>query len=80
MYLIWFLLIGLLAGFIASRIMKGGGFGLLGDLVLGVLGAFFGSFLFRVVGLAAYGLIGQLVMATVGAAVLLALIRLIKHA
>ena len=80
MDLLWFLLIGLAAGFLASRLMKGSGFGLLGDLVLGVLGSFFGAFLFRVVGLAAYGLVGRLVMATVGAAVLLALIRIVKKA
>ena len=80
MAIVWFLLIGLAAGFLASRLMKGGGFGLLGDLVLGVVGAFFGSFLFGVVGLAAYGLVGRLIMATVGAVVLLALIRILKRA
>lgn len=80
MDLVWFLLIGLAAGFLASQFVKGSGMGLLGNLVLGVIGAFVGAFLFGAVGLAAYGLLGRLIMATVGAAVLLALIRIVKRA
>jgi uncharacterized membrane protein YeaQ/YmgE (transglycosylase-associated protein family) len=75
---VWFLLIGLAAGWLAGQIMKGGGFGLLGDLVVGVIGAMLGGFLFRLLGLTASGLIGELVTATVGAIVLLLILRAIK--
>jgi len=61
--------------------MKGGGFGLIGDLVVGVLGAVLGGFLFRLLGFSAGGgLLGSIVVATVGAVVLIFLLRLIKRA
>jgi uncharacterized membrane protein YeaQ/YmgE (transglycosylase-associated protein family) len=77
---IWFLIIGIVAGWLAGKIMRGGGFGLIGDLVVGVIGALLGGFLFGLLGLSANGLIGSLVTATVGAVVLLFLIHLIKRA
>jgi uncharacterized membrane protein YeaQ/YmgE (transglycosylase-associated protein family) len=58
----------------------GGGFGLVGDLVVGVIGALLGGFLFDLFGLRAIGLLGNLIMATVGAIVLLWLLRFIKRA
>ena len=64
MHIFWFLLIGLVAGWLAGQIMKGGGFGLIGDLVVGVIGALLGGFLFNLFGLHATGLLGNLVMAT----------------
>jgi uncharacterized membrane protein YeaQ/YmgE (transglycosylase-associated protein family) len=79
MQLIWFVLIGIAAGWLAGQIMKGGSFGLLGDLVVGVIGALFGGFLFGALGIHAYGLLGSLITATVGAVVLIALLRLIKR-
>jgi uncharacterized membrane protein YeaQ/YmgE (transglycosylase-associated protein family) len=78
--LILFLLIGVLAGWLAGQIMKGGGFGLLGDMVVGVIGAFVGGWLFGLLGITAGGLLGLLVTAFVGALVLLYLIRLVKRA
>jgi uncharacterized membrane protein YeaQ/YmgE (transglycosylase-associated protein family) len=78
--LIVFLIIGVVAGFLAGKIMKGGGFGLLGDLVVGVIGAFLGGWLFGMLGLFPAGMLGTLVTATVGAVVLLWLIRLVKKA
>jgi uncharacterized membrane protein YeaQ/YmgE (transglycosylase-associated protein family) len=80
MHIIWFLLIGLVAGWLAGQIMKGGGFGILGDMIVGVIGALIGGFIFRLLGIAAYGLLGSLIMATVGAIVLIALLRVIKRA
>lgn len=80
MDIIWFLIIGIVAGWLAGKIMKGSGFGLIGDLVVGVIGALLGGFLFGLLGLSANGLIGSLITATVGAIVLLFLIRLIKRA
>ena len=60
--------------------MKGGGFGLLGNIIVGIIGAVVGGFLFGALGIAAGGLIGSIVTATVGAVVLLFLIGLIKKA
>jgi uncharacterized membrane protein YeaQ/YmgE (transglycosylase-associated protein family) len=80
MNFILFLLIGLCAGWLAGKIMKGGGFGVVGDLIVGVIGAMLGGFVFGLLGLAAYGLIGSLVVATVGAMLLLFLLRLVKSA
>jgi len=75
-----FLCIGIVAGWLAGRIMKGSGFGLLGDMVIGVIGAFFGGWLFGRLGIVAGGLAGMFVTALVGALVLLFLIRLVKRA
>ncbi len=75
-----FLVIGLIAGWLAGVIMKGKGQGLLINLVIGVIGAFLGGYLFGVLGLSAYGFIGSLITATVGAIVLLFIIGLIKKA
>lgn len=75
MDLLWFLLIGLAAGWLAGRILKGGGFGVVGDLVVGVVGSLVGGFVFGLLGLGATNLIGRLVTATVGAVVFLMLLR-----
>ena len=80
MWLIWTIVIGILAGFIASKLVSGSGKGLLMDLILGIVGSILGGWIFTILGLGAYGLIGQLVMAVVGAVALLLLIRLIKKA
>jgi len=81
MNLLWFLIVGLIAGWLAGLLVKGGGFGLIGDLVVGVIGAFFGGFLFSTFGVSAGGgLIGSIIVATIGAVVLLFLVRLIKRA
>ncbi len=77
--LMWVLLIGIAAGWLAGQIMKGRGFGLLGNLIVGVVGSLLGSFLFRLIGLAAYGLLARLLMAVVGAVVLLYLISFIRR-
>ena len=81
MHLLWFILIGLAAGWLAAKIMKGKGFGLLGDIVVGVIGALIGGFLFRALGIYSDGgLLGSLIVATIGAIVLLYLLRLLKKA
>jgi uncharacterized membrane protein YeaQ/YmgE (transglycosylase-associated protein family) len=74
------LAIGAVAGWLAGIIMKGSGFGLLGDIVIGIIGAFIGGFLFGLLGLAAVGLIGRIISATVGAVVLIFVLRLLKKA
>ncbi len=80
MELLWFVIIGIVAGWLAEQIMKGGGFGLVGDLVIGVIGALIGGFLFRMIGIHAYGLLGRLITATIGAIVLILLLRLFRRA
>jgi uncharacterized membrane protein YeaQ/YmgE (transglycosylase-associated protein family) len=81
MELVWFILIGLAAGWLAGQLMKGGGFGVVGDIIVGVIGALLGGFLFHTLGVSAGGgLFGSLVVATIGAVVLLFLLRLIKKA
>lgn len=79
-YLVWVVLVGILAGWLAGQITKGRGFGVLGDLIVGILGSLLGSFLFGMIGILAYGLLGRLVMSVIGAIVLLWLIRLFKKA
>ena len=78
--LIWFLLIGLAAGWLASKMMRGKGYGLIGDLVIGVVGAFLGGWIFGLLHISAGGLIGLLVTAFVGAVVLIWLLRLARRA
>jgi uncharacterized membrane protein YeaQ/YmgE (transglycosylase-associated protein family) len=80
MNLIWFLLVGLIAGWLAGKLTRGSGFGVLGDIVIGVIGAFVGGLLFGLLGLGASGLIGSIVVATVGAVVLVLVVRAIKKA
>ncbi len=77
--LILFLVIGLVAGWLASRIMRAGPFGLVGDLIVGVAGAFIGGWLFGLIGISAGGILGSLVIALIGAIVLLYVLRLIKR-
>ena len=74
------LAIGAVAGWLAGIIMKGGGYGLPGDIVIGIIGAFIGGFLFGLLGISAGGLIGQMITATVGAVVLIFVLRLVKKA
>jgi uncharacterized membrane protein YeaQ/YmgE (transglycosylase-associated protein family) len=79
--LIIFLLIGIIAGFLAGKIMRGSGFGLLGDLVVGILGAFLGGWLFGTLGIGiGGGIAATIIVATIGAMLLLFLVRLIKRA
>jgi len=78
---IWFILIGLAAGWLAGQLMRGGGFGLVGDIVVGVVGALLGGFLFSTFGVSTGGgLLGSLIVATIGAVVLLFILRLVKTA
>jgi uncharacterized membrane protein YeaQ/YmgE (transglycosylase-associated protein family) len=80
MHFLWFLLLGALAGWLAGVLVKGGGFGLIGDIVVGIIGAVFGGWLFGVLGIGGSGEVGSFVTAVVGAVVLLLIIRVIKRA
>ena len=78
--LLIFLAIGAVSGWLAGVLMKGGGYGLIGDIVVGIVGAVVGGYLFGLLGISAGGgLIGSIITAVIGAMVLIALIRLIKR-
>ena len=68
---IWYIIIGIVAGFLAGKIMRDGGFGLIINLLLGILGGVLGGWVFALFGLAASGLIGSLITSTVGAILVL---------
>jgi uncharacterized membrane protein YeaQ/YmgE (transglycosylase-associated protein family) len=77
--LIIFLAVGAIAGWLAGILMKGGGFGLIGNILVGIVGAFVGGFVFSFLGLSvAGGVVGSIITATVGAVVLLAIVRVLK--
>ena len=79
--LILLLVIGAIAGWLAGQIMKGGGFGLIGDIVVGVIGAFIGGWLWGVLRLPGIGpwWLTSIIIATIGACILLWVIRLVKR-
>ena len=79
--LVWWCIVGLIAGFLAGKVMKGGGFGVVMDIVIGIVGAMIGGWVFGLVGIfPGGGLIGSVLVAFVGACILLWLVRLIKKA
>lgn len=78
--LIW-LLVGAVAGWLAGLVVRGGGFGLVGSIVIGIIGAFLGGWLFGIAGIAiGAGIINTIFTAFIGAVVLLLLVRVLKRA
>jgi len=79
--LIWWIVVGLIAGWLAGKVMKGGGFGVLMDIVIGMVGAVMGGWVFGLLGIYSNGgLIGSVLVAFVGAVIFLWLVRMIKKA
>lgn len=79
-FLIW-LIVGAVAGFLAGLIVRGGSLGLVGDIIVGILGAIVGGWLFATLGIhIAAGIVGTILTATIGAVVLLLLIRVLRSA
>jgi len=79
--LIWWIVVGLIAGWLAGKVTKGGGFGVLMDIVIGMVGAVIGGWVFGLLGIYSNGgLIGSVLVAFVGAVILLWLVRMIKKA
>jgi uncharacterized membrane protein YeaQ/YmgE (transglycosylase-associated protein family) len=76
--LLAFLVIGVLAGWLAGRVMRGRGYGFFGNMIVGILGAFVGGILFSSVGLYPMGFLGSLLMAFAGAVVLLFVIGIFR--
>jgi uncharacterized membrane protein YeaQ/YmgE (transglycosylase-associated protein family) len=73
--LLGWILIGIVAGWLTGKLMRGAGYGILMDLILGLVGAVLGGWLFGLLGIPAYGLVGSLASATVGAVLLVAVAR-----
>jgi uncharacterized membrane protein YeaQ/YmgE (transglycosylase-associated protein family) len=76
--IIGWIIIGLIAGFIASRLMGEGGYGLVGDIIVGIVGALIGGFILALLGVGANGLIWTLITAIVGACILIAILRAVS--
>lgn len=76
-FLTW-IIVGLIAGWLAGQVMKGGGYGILVDIILGILGGIIGGWVFGMLGLHAGGLIGSIVVSFVGAVILVWITRLVK--
>ena len=75
---LWWLVVGLIAGFLASRVMRGGGYGIVGDIVVGIIGAFIGGWLASLLGFGSFGLIGTIVVAFIGACILIAILHAVS--
>lgn len=71
MAFVWYILIGILAGFLAGKIMRGGGYGLILNLFLGICGGVLGGWVFSLFGLGANGIIGNLITSVIGAILIL---------
>ena len=67
MSVIWYIIIGIVSGFIAGKIMRGGGFGLLINLLVGIIGGLLGGWVFGLLGIATGGILGSLITSVVGA-------------
>ncbi len=79
MYFLWYIIIGIAAGFIAGKLMRGGGFGLLVNLLVGVVGGVLGGWVFGLLGVVTTGLLGSLITSIVGAVVLLWIVSLFSN-
>jgi uncharacterized membrane protein YeaQ/YmgE (transglycosylase-associated protein family) len=78
-FIIW-IIIGAIAGWLAGQIMRGGGFGLLGNIVVGIVGSIIGGWVFSLLGLGdASNILGSIVTAVVGAVILLAIVGAIRR-
>ena len=79
-FLAW-IIVGLIAGWLAGQVMKGGGYGVLVDIILGLVGGLLGGWLFGQLGIGAgSGMVGSIIVAFIGAVILVGITRLIKKA
>ena len=77
---LWWLVVGLVAGFLASRVMRGGGYGLIGDIVVGLIGAFLGGWLASLLGIGgSSSLFVTIIIAFIGACILLAILHAVSR-
>jgi len=75
---LWWLVVGLIAGFLASLVMRGGGYGIVGDIIVGLVGALIGGFLASLLGIGAGGFVGTIIIAFIGAVILIAILRAVS--
>jgi uncharacterized membrane protein YeaQ/YmgE (transglycosylase-associated protein family) len=75
--MIWTIIVGIIAGWLAGKLMKGSGYGVLMDLVLGLVGGVIGGFIFSRLGMGGGGLIWSIIIATVGAVILVWIVRMV---
>jgi len=81
MDILYWIVVGLIAGWLAGQVMKGGGYGVLVDIILGILGGIVGGWIFGQLGVSAGGgMIGSIIVAFIGAVVLVAITRVLKRA
>ena len=81
MFLLWWIVVGLIAGFLAGKLMRGAGFGVVGDIIVGIVGAVIGGFIMRQLGFAGQGgMIYTILVAVFGAVLLTVVIRALKRA
>jgi len=78
--IIWWIVVGLIAGWGAGKIMKGGGYGVIADIVLGILGGILGGWLVGFLGLGGGGLLWSILVAILGAVILIWITRILKKA
>ena len=76
--MIWTIIVGIIAGFLAGKVMNGSGYGLFMDLLLGVAGGIVGGFVLSLVGIGASGIIGSVLVATFGAVLLIWIVRRLR--
>jgi uncharacterized membrane protein YeaQ/YmgE (transglycosylase-associated protein family) len=76
--ILWWLVVGLIAGALAGLVMRGGGYGIVGDIVVGLVGALIGGFLASLLGLGSSSLVGEIIIAFIGACVLIAILRAVS--
>ncbi len=78
--LLAWLIVGLIAGFLASRLMGGAGYGLIGDIIIGIVGAYIGGFIVSLIGFGgSYGFLGSIIVAIIGACILIAILRAVRR-
>src|SRR6266536_268024 len=75
---LWWLVVGLIAGFLASLVMRGGGYGIVGDIIVGLVGALICGFLASLVCLGAIGFVGTIIVAFIGACFLIVILRAVS--
>lgn len=76
--ILWWLVVGLIAGFLANMVMRGG-YGMVGDIIVGIVGAFLGGLLASLLGISTGGLIGTIIIAFIGACILIAILRAVSR-
>ena len=81
MDLLYWIVVGLIAGWLAGQVMKGGGYGVVVDVILGILGGIVGGWIFGQLGISSGGgMLGSIIVAFIGAVVLVAITRVLKRA